>query len=190
MADTIDIKHRGSWVRVGAAQINTTVGDLSGNLELIRRWIQRAREQDVQVLVFPEMAICGYPPKDLLLKTQFIEEQRRLLEILAPETAEMLVVVGLVIRDRDTYNAAAVMHDGKLLGTARKVGLPNYRVFDEKRYFQRGEFLSAFHTDIADIGVLICEDVWHPEIVSHIAASGVELVVCCSASPFRVGRVL
>lgn len=188
MADTVDIKHRGSWVRVGAAQINTTVGDLSGNVELIRDWIQRARQQNVQILVFPEMAICGYPPKDLLLKTQFIEEQRRLLETLAPETTGMLVVVGLAIRDRDTYNAAAVMHDGKLLGIARKVGLPNYRVFDEKRYFQRGEFLSAFHTDIADVGVLICEDVWHPEIVSHIAASGVELVVCCSASPFSVGR--
>ncbi len=188
MAHITDIKHQGSWVRVGAAQINTTVGAIEGNIELMRRWIADAREKGVQVLVFPEMAVCGYPPKDLLLKTQFIEEQHRALEKLIPETKGMLVVVGLVVRERDTYNAAAVIHDGQLLGVARKVGLPNYRVFDEKRYFQRGEFLSAFHTDIADVGVLICEDVWHPEIVSQIAASGVELIVCCSASPFSVGR--
>ncbi|MDP8243810.1 MAG: NAD+ synthase [Candidatus Hinthialibacter antarcticus] len=188
MTLTTDIKHQGSWVRVGAAQMNTTVGDIDGNVAIMRQWIQRARKQGVQVLVFPELSICGYPPKDLLLKTQFIEEQRQALETLVPETKGMFVVVGLVVRERDSYNAAAVMHDGKLLGIARKVGLPNYRVFDEKRYFQRGEFLSAFHTDIADVGVLICEDVWHPEIVSQIAASGVELIVCVSASPFSVGR--
>lgn len=188
MTKTTDIKHRGSWVRVGAAQLNTTVGDIDGNVAAMRQWIQRARKQGVQVLVFPELAICGYPPKDLLLKTQFIEEQRKALETLVPETNGMLVIVGMVVRERDSYNAAAVMHDGRLLGLARKVGLPNYRVFDEKRYFQRGEFLSAFHTDIADVGVLICEDVWHPEIVSQIAASGVELIVCASASPFSVGR--
>ncbi|MBI1390156.1 MAG: NAD+ synthase [bacterium] len=183
-------KPRGTWLRTAAAQINATVGDLEGNTRKIREWLRRANDEGVQAIAFPELAICGYPPKDLLLKTQFIDDQLKYLDEIVPETRGMFAVVGLVIRDRDCYNAAAVMHDGRLLGFARKVGLPNYRVFDEKRYFQRGEFLSAYHTDAADIGVLICEDVWHPEIVSKMAASGVELILCASASPFHVGRPL
>lgn len=177
-----------SFVRVGAAQINTTVGDLRGNTEKIKEWIRKARKEEIQILAFPELAICGYPPKDLLLKTQFIADQQQYLDEIIPETAGMLVVVGIVVREGDSYNAAAVIHDGKLLGIARKVGLPNYRVFDEKRYFQRGEFLSVFQTDVANIGVLICEDLWHAETVANMAASGVDLVVCISASPFSVYR--
>jgi NAD+ synthase (glutamine-hydrolysing) len=179
-----------SLIRVAAAQTNMTVGDLEGNTRKILAWIQKAREQDVQILAFPEMAICGYPPKDLLLKTQFIADQQRYLDMIIPETRGMIVIVGLVIRDGDSYNAAAVIHDGKLVGIARKVGLPNYRVFDEKRYFNRGEFLSAFKTDVANLGVLICEDFWHPETVANLARSGVDLVVCISASPFSVGRCI
>ncbi len=177
-----------SFVRVGAAQINTTVGDLRGNTDKIKEWIRKARREEIQILAFPELAICGYPPKDLLLKTQFIADQQQYLDEIIPETAGMLVVVGIVVREGDSYNAAAVIHDGKLLGIARKVGLPNYRVFDEKRYFQRGEFLSVFQTDVANIGVLICEDLWHAETVANMAASGVDLVVCISASPFSVYR--
>lgn len=179
---------RPSFVRVGAAQINTTVGDLRGNTDKIVEWIRKAREKEIQILTFPELAICGYPPKDLLLKTQFIAEQQNYLDEIVPETQGMLAVVGVVIRDGDSYNAAAVLHDGNLLGFARKVGLPNYRVFDEKRYFRRGEFLSVFQTGIADLGVLICEDLWHAETVANMAASGVDLIVCLSASPFSVYR--
>ncbi|HQH71136.1 MAG TPA: nitrilase-related carbon-nitrogen hydrolase, partial [bacterium] len=179
-----------SFIRVGAAQINTTVGDLPGNTQKIRDWIRRAREREIQILAFPELALCGYPPKDLLLKTQFISDQREYLEHIIPETEGLLVVVGLVIREGDSYNAAAVIHDGRLVGFARKVGLPNYRVFDEKRYFRRGEFVSVFETDIARAGVLICEDVWHPETVANIATTGLDLIVCLSASPFSVNRGL
>lgn len=179
---------RQPWVRAAAAQLNSTVGDLDGNAAAIRDVIHRARSEGVQILTLPEMAICGYPPKDLLLKPQFIKDQRRRLDELVPETKGMIVIVGCVDQDDDTYNAAAVMHDGELVAMARKVGLPNYRVFDEKRYFQRGDYLTAVETDIADLGVLICEDLWHPEIVSHLASSGVELIVCASASPFSVGR--
>ncbi|MFB3784796.1 MAG: NAD+ synthase [bacterium] len=179
-----------SFIRVGAAQINTTVGDLPGNTQKIRDWIRRAREREIQILAFPELAVCGYPPKDLLLKTQFISDQREYLEQIIPETEGLLVVAGLVIRAGDSYNAAAVIHDGRLVDFARKVGLPNYRVFDEKRYFRRGEFLSVFETDIARVGVLICEDVWHPETVANIATAGLDLIVCLSASPFSVNRGL
>ena len=178
------------FVRVAAAQLNTTVGDLAGNTKKIREWIARAREQGVQILVFPELAICGYPPKDLLLKTQFITEQRRYLDEIIPETKGMFVAAGLVIREGDSYNAAAVMHDGQLLSFARKVRLPNYRVFDEKRYFRTGEYLSVYSTDIANLGVLICEDLWRPETVANMAAAGVDLILCLSASPFSVGRNL
>lgn len=179
-----------SLVRAGAAQINPTVGDLEGNTAKILSCITKAREKGVQVLAFPEMCICGYPPKDLLLKTQFISDQQRYLAQIIPATKGMLVIIGLVIREGDSYNAAAVIHDGKLVGIARKVGLPNYRVFDEKRYFRRGEFLSVFKTDIANFGVLICEDFWHPETVANIANSGVDFIICISASPFSINRCL
>ncbi len=183
-------KKNSSFVRVAGAQINTTVGDLEGNTQKINEWITHARKQGVQILAFPELAICGYPPKDLLLKTQFISDQRHYLDQIIPQTKGMLVVVGLVIREGDCYNAAAVVHDGQLLGIARKVGLPNYRVFDEKRYFARGGFLSTFRLDIANIGVLICEDLFHPETVANMASTGVDLIVGISASPFSVGRCL
>ncbi len=177
-------------MRVGAAQINTTVGDLVGNTKKIIEWIHHAREKEIQLLTFPELAICGYPPKDLLLKTQFISDQQDYLQQIIPETKGMIVVIGLVIREGDSYNAAAVIHDGQLVSVARKVGLPNYRVFDEKRYFGRGEFLSVYKTDVADFGVLICEDIWQPQIVANMASTGVDFIVCLSASPFSVGRCL
>lgn len=185
-AKVVSTKTKPSFVRVGAAQMNPTVGDLRGNTDKIIEWIRKARDKEIQILAFPELAICGYPPKDLLLKTQFIADQRKYLEEIIPETQRMVVVVGMVIREGDSYNTAAVIHDGKLLSHARKVGLPNYRVFDEKRYFRRGEFLSVYQTGVADIGVLICEDLWHAKTVANMAASGVELIVCISASPFSV----
>lgn len=177
-----------NMLRTGAAQINPIVGDLPGNAEMIKQAILKARKEQVQLLALPELALCGYPPKDLLLKPQFITEQHRLLETIIPETKGMIVVMGMVWGDGDSFNAAAVMHDGELVGVAKKVCLPNYRVFDEKRYFERSDHLSAFKTDVANIGVLICEDLWHPETVSNIASAGVDIIVCVSASPFSVSK--
>ncbi len=181
-------KSKKSFVRLGAAQINPTVGDLEGNTQKIIQWIEKARGQGVQFLVFPELTICGYPPKDLLLKTQFIADQIKYLKKIIPQTKGMLVVVGLVIREGDSYNAAAVIHDGKLVGFTRKVGLPNYRVFDEKRYFHKGDYLSVVQTDLGGVGILICEDMWQPQTVANLASAGVDLILCLSASPFSVGR--
>lgn len=179
-----------NMLRVGAAQLNPIVGDLPGNAEMIKQAIAKAREQQVQLLAMPELVLCGYPPKDLLLKPQFISEQHRLLETIIPETLGMIVILGMVWGDGDSYNAAAVLHDGALVGVAKKVCLPNYRVFDEKRYFERSDHLSAFKTDAANIGVLICEDLWHPETVSNIASAGVDIIVCVSASPFNVSKCI
>lgn len=179
-----------SSVRVAAAQINPTVGDLSNNTQKIAEWMRRAREAGVQILVFPELSLCGYPPKDLLLKPKFIRDQFEELQLLIPESKGMLVLAGLVIRDGDSYNAAAILHDGELLGFSYKTDLPNYRVFDEKRYFRASEHLTAVQTDVASVGVMICEDLWHPETVASMAASGVDLIACLSSSPFSVGRAL
>ncbi len=177
-----------NMLRVAAAQLNPIVGDLPGNTEKIKQAIARARSEKVQLLVMPELVLCGYPPKDLLLKPQFISEQKRLLDQIIPETQGMIVILGMVWGDGDSYNAAAMIHDGRLAGVAKKVGLPNYRVFDEKRYFERSDHLSALKTDIANIGVLICEDLWHPEICANIASAGVDIIVCASSSPFSVGK--
>ena len=177
-------------VCVAAAQINPVVGDLAGNTRKIREWIRQARGRGAQIVAFPELAVCGYPPKDLLLKTQFIADQQKMVEEILPETQGLMAVIGLVTREGDSYNSAVVLHDGQRVGVVRKVCLPNYRVFDEKRYFKRGEYLSAFKTDAANVGVLVCEDLWHPETVAHMAASGVDLVVCVSSSPFSVEKCL
>ncbi len=179
-----------SFVRVAAAQMNATVGDMEGNTRKIADTIRSARDAGVQILVFPELAICGYPPKDLLLKTKFIADQQTYLQSLIPETKGMLVFVGLVVREGDSYNAAAILHDGEWIGIAHKSNLPNYQVFDEKRYFREARYLTIVQSDIADVGVTICEDLWHPETVANLAAGGVDFMVCLSASPFSVERAL
>lgn len=184
------MENASSFVRAAAAQINPTLGDLANNTEKIIQRIENARQMGVQILVFPELCICGYPPKDLLLKTQFIDDQIKQLERIIPHTQGMLALVGLVIREGDSYNAAAILHDGQWIGTSRKVNLPNYQVFDEKRYFQASEDLTVISTDHADIGVTICEDIWHPETVAQIASTGVDLIVNLSASPFSINRAI
>lgn len=183
-------ENHSSSVRVAACQINPTVGDIAANTERVRKGIAQAREASVQVLVFPELCLSGYPPKDLLLKTSYIDEQVEHLHTLVEDTLGMLVFVGLAHRQGDTFNSAAILHDGELVGFAQKVGLPNYRVFDEKRYFRAGDSLTVVKSDIANIGVLICEDLWHPETVANMASTGVDALVCLSASPFSVARPL
>jgi predicted amidohydrolase len=123
---------------LGLAQINPTVGDLDGNLEKVVAFIGKARAMGVDVLTFPEMVITGYPPEDLLLKPSFIERAIERTRDVLPHTDGMTVVVGTVDRDVDLYNAAAVLHDGRWVGTYRKRYLPNYGVFDENRYFMPG----------------------------------------------------
>jgi len=126
------------WLRIGMAQINTTVGDFAGNRQKILKAIDEARSSGVDLLTFPELAICGYPPEDLLFKPQFIAENLRSLEKVIAASSGLSVVVGFVDAEEDIYNAAAIIHDGKLVDVYHKIFLPNYGVFDENRYFRAG----------------------------------------------------
>ncbi|GAB4545196.1 MAG: NAD+ synthase [Anaerolineae bacterium] len=177
-------------LRIGLSQINTTVGDLRGNTARIVEGLMRAREHCVDLVLFPELAIPGYPPEDLLLKPSFIEANRACLDELIPHTQGITAIVGFVDVAGDIYNAAAVLHDGQLAGVYHKVLLPNYAVFDEVRYFKAGEGFPLFELDGIVFGVSVCEDIWYPVgPPERQAAAGAELLVNISASPYHMGKI-
>ena len=121
-------------LRIGVAQINTTVGDFAGNTQKILKSITDARALGIDLLSFPELAICGYPPEDLLFKPKFIEENRRALNQIIRQSADITAIVGFVDARDDIYDAAAIIHNGKLAGVYHKIFLPNYGVFDENMH--------------------------------------------------------
>jgi len=178
-------------IRVGIAQINSTVGDLSGNTRKIMESIDQAKSLGVDLLTFPELAITGYPPEDLLLKPQFIRQNRESLNKIIEHCSDIAVVVGFVDSDGDIYNAAAALYNKKLMGVYHKFYLPNYGVFDENRYFQAGKECPVFIIYGIGIGITICEDMWYeagPAIVQ--AYAGAKVLVNISASPYHTGKGL
>ena len=176
-------------LRLGMAQINSTVGDVSGNTNKIIRFIHEARSLGVDLLTFPELAITGYPPEDLLLKPQFIEQNQKCLKEIVRHTSDMAVVVGFVDSDSDIYNAAAVIYDNKLVGVYHKFYLPNYGVFDENRYFQAGTEYPIFIIYDIGVGITICEDMWYEAGPATAQAyAGARLLVNISASPYHAGK--
>jgi NAD+ synthase (glutamine-hydrolysing) len=177
-------------LRLGLAQLNPIVGDLSGNHDRVVHFIERARRDAVDILAFPEMVITGYPPEDLLLKPSFIERAIEQTHALLEHTHGMTVVVGTVDRDFDLYNAAAVLHDGQWMGTYRKRYLPNYGVFDENRYFMPGKRNPVFVRGGSVIGVNICEDIWYPggPVEEQVIRGGAEVIINLSASPYHAGK--
>jgi NAD+ synthase (glutamine-hydrolysing) len=178
-------------LRVAACQINNVVGDLDGNVECILAALDRADAAGCDVAVFPELAITGYPPEDLLLKPAFVADNRAALDKLAARTGRCAAVVGFVDAGRDLYNAAAVCAAGEVKGVYRKRILPNYAVFDEQRYFAPGQGESVlFVVGGVKVGVSICEDSWSPDgPIADQAAGGAELIVNLNASPFYAGRL-
>jgi NAD+ synthase (glutamine-hydrolysing) len=177
-------------LRLALAQINTTVGDFDGNLARIRAAITRAEALGAEVVAFPEQTIPGYPAEDLLLKAEFIEANRRALEALAKDVGKTVVVVGFADRQDDVFNAAAVIQDGAVRGVYRKHHLPNYSVFDEKRYFQAGNEPLVFGFGQVTFGVNVCEDMWYPggPAVAEAGEGGAELLLNLSSSPFFRGK--
>jgi NAD+ synthase (glutamine-hydrolysing) len=178
-------------LRVGIAQINSTVGDLSGNTKKITQSIDQAKSLGVDLLTFPELAITGYPPEDLLLKPQFIKQNRECLNKIIEHSSDIAVVVGFVDSDGDIYNTAAVLYNKKLVGVYHKFYLPNYGVFDENRYFQAGREYPVFIIYGIGIGITICEDMWYeagPAIVQ--AYAGATVLINISASPYHAGKGL
>jgi NAD+ synthase (glutamine-hydrolysing) len=177
-------------LRLALAQINTTVGDFQGNFEKIASTLEQARQIGAQIILFPELAICGYPPEDLLLKPSFIKTNQQYLDKLLPHSQGLTTIVGFVESKDDIYNAAAVLHNGKLAGIYRKFMLPNYGVFDEERYFKRGDAEAIFSLDETLIGISTCEDIWYPAgPPEHQAANGARLLLNISASPYHAGKI-
>ena len=176
-------------IRVGIAQINPTVGDLSSNTRKIIQFIDQAKSSAVDLLTFPELAITGYPPEDLLLKPHFITQNQESLNEIVKHTSDIAVVVGFVDSDSDIYNAAAVIYDGKLAGIYHKIYLPNYGVFDENRYFRSGDECQVFIICGIAVGITVCEDIWYESGPATVQAySGAKLLVNISSSPYNAGK--
>src|SRR3954466_2336367 len=175
-------------LRVALAQINATVGDIRGNARKISDDIARARDEGAALVVFPELALTGYPPEDLLLKTSFLDAARAALSELAAETKDIVAVVGYPEQAEDVYNTAAVLADGAVVAGYRKMYLPNYGVFDEQRYFQSGAEGAIVEVNGVPVGITVCEDIWEPGPPAMTEAlAGAQVLLNLSASPYRAG---
>ncbi len=176
-------------IRIGLAQVNTVVGDLDGNTRLITDWIGRARDQGVDIVAFPELALTGYPPEDLVLKPGFVRDNLKQLKVVARATNGISAVVGFVDEDGDLYNAAAFIQDGEIKAVYHKVFLPNYGVFDEERYFAPGHRCPIFELSGIRVGVSICEDCWYPSgPMAWEAHHGAEILININGSPYHAGK--
>jgi len=176
-------------VRIALAQVNPTVGDLAGNTKLVVEWIERARKADADIVCFPELVITGYPPEDLVLKPSFVRDNLAQLDLVARASRGIAVVVGFVDRDGDLFNAAAFIHDGEIKAVYHKVFLPNYGVFDEKRYFVPGHRAPIVRLDGVPIGISVCEDCWFPAgPMAWEAEHGAHLLININGSPYHYGK--
>ena len=179
-------------LKIALAQINVTVGDLTGNSLRIAQAIEAAAKSKADVVVFPELAICGYPPEDLLLKPHFIQNNIKTIDALAKKVHGLCAIIGFVDSDAagKIYNAAAFISDGSIKGVYHKKELPNYGVFDEKRYFTPGSSDGIFEINGIKIGLSICEDIWVDNSTYRSQAkAGVKLLINISSSPYEVGKL-
>src|SRR5882672_1144678 len=177
-------------VRIALAQNNPTVGDLEGNRRLIELAIGEAKAAGADLVALPELAITGYPPEDLVLRPSFVTDNLRILADLAPAATGITAVVGFVDREGDRiFNAAAVVAGGRVEAVYHKHLLPNYGVFDEKRYFTPGDEVVIAQVAGIPFGVTICEDLWSPDGPHAVcAAAGAELIVNINGSPYHMGK--
>ncbi|HEX5145997.1 MAG TPA: NAD+ synthase [Conexibacter sp.] len=179
----------GSTLRLALCQMNAVVGDIDGNEAKILDAVQRAQAAGAQLVLFPELALTGYPPEDLLLKEHFLRDARAALDRVAQRTRGIVALVGFPEREDDVYNALAVLADGAVQAIYRKQHLPNYGVFDEARYFQTGDGGALIELGDAKIGLTVCEDIWEPgPPASSEARAGATLLVNVSASPYHAGK--
>ena len=177
-------------LRVGLAQINTTVGDMRANVDTIGHMIGSAKNENVDLVIFPEMCICGYPPEDLLCKPKFLNDNEAYLQSLASQTNGITTIVGLAEGiPTQCYNTAAVLENGQVKAVYRKGVLPNYGVFDEKRYFTPGQKPVIIEKKQLQIAITICEDIWNLEwLDTFFREQQIDLIVNISASPFNAGK--
>src|SRR3954447_5932552 len=178
-----------SRLTVALAQIDPRVGDLDGNAEKIRAGIDRARSAGAQLVVFPELALTGYPPEDLLIKTHFLRRTSERLEELAEASEGIVALVGYPQLRDDVYNACAVLSEGRVQAVYQKTYLPNYGVFDEQRYFQQGSEPALIEVDGIPIGLTICEDIWQPgPPATSEALASAQVIANLSASPYHANK--
>jgi len=178
-------------VRIACAQVNSTVGDLRANQDKIIQFIGFCRDKQADIVCFPELALTGYPPEDLLLKPQFVQDNLKAIGEVAGTVKGIIAVVGFVNFDGEKrFNAAAVIYDGKIRGMYHKMYLPNYGVFDEQRYFAPGEHAGIYEIAGVRFGVNICEDIWHESgPLAQQVKAGARLILNISASPYHAGKV-
>jgi len=176
--------------RLAMAQIDPTVGDLDGNTRKIVEYIDQARALQADLVAFPELAVTGYPPEDLLFKSQFIRANIARMKEIAAESRGIAVVVGFVDANPELRNAAAVAYDGQVVGVYHKMYLPNYGVFDEERYFKAGAVCPVYQIGATAVGVNICEDIWKPIGPTTVQrAQGGQVILNISGSPFYADRL-
>ena len=177
-------------MKIAVAQINTTVGDFVGNADRIRRAVDEARSQGARLVVTPELALSGYPPEDLLLRDDFCDQCAAELSKLASYCLDVAVIVGHPHREgRTRYNAATLLNGGRIQSIYFKQKLPNYNVFDEKRYFETGNRPCVFELEGHRIAITICEDLWFPEPAAQAKAAGAELILSINASPYHRNKL-
>ena len=179
-------------IRFALAQINVTVGDFAGNEQKIKESIRVARKHHADLIAFPELTVTGYPPEDLLLRPQFIQDNLNCLQRIVAETAGITAIIGFAhLQERKLFNAAAVLCDGKLISVYHKIYLPNYGVFDEERYFESGDRPLIVELNEIKIGINICEDIWieNSVIETEALSTGAEIILNISSSPYHSGKL-
>ena len=176
-------------MRIALAQVNPTVGDLAGNTRLVLDWIEKARNAGADIVCFPELVLTGYPPEDLVLKPSFVRDNIAQLKSIAKATRGISAVVGFVDEEGDIFNAAAFLNGGDIKAVFHKVFLPNYGVFDEKRYFEPGHRCPIVELDGVRIGLSVCEDCWFPSgPMAWEAHHGAEVLININGSPYHYGK--
>lgn len=179
-------------LRLYCAQINPTVGDFKGNFKKISMHLERAKSSHCDIIAFPELAVPGYPPEDLLLKPAFIDENLKYLSKIKNIADDITVIVGFINKDLEIYNSAAILSQKKIITIYDKQYLPNYSVFDEERYFQQGETTHVFELNNTIFGVNICEDIYYSSgpIQKQAILGGASLIINISASPYHIGKIV
>jgi len=177
-------------LKIALAQLNFTVADIAGNCGKILSAVEQAKTQQADVVVFPELCVTGYPPEDLLLRADFIQQTQQAVQQLTAQIHGIVAVIGYPQQVGERlYNAAAALCDGKLITEYHKTALPNYGVFDEQRYFQSGGQTCLLDIKDHKLALTICEDIWHPGIIARNRDAGAEIILTLNASPFHAGKM-
>ena len=181
--DTVQKKNQ--TLRIALAQLNVCVGDVQANLQQVQAAIQHAQAQHADLIVFPELVLAGYPPEDLLFRPDFLAQMQTTVTSLAQQVQGITAIVGVpLLRDGVLRNMACVLRDGVVIAEYAKQCLPNYRVFDEKRYFTPGTQSLVIEVAGVNVGLLICEDIWEDAPAQAAVAAGAQVLCVLNASPF------